>query len=79
MKTIKRNIATAALVITITALSAQTPPHPNGGSSPGGSNTPVGGGAPIGSGLLILLGFGSAYGGYKGYRLYKMNETNLLS
>ena len=65
MKLIKRLLATAALILTITALSAQTPPPPNGGSNPGGGNTPVGGGAPIGSGLAILLLMGAAYGSRK--------------
>ncbi len=66
MKIIKRLLATAALILTITALSAQTPPPPNGGDDPGaGGNTPVGGGAPIGSGLGILLLMGAAYGSRK--------------
>ena len=43
-------------------LSAQTPPHPNGGGGPGSGNTPVGGGAPIGSGLVIMLVSALAYG-----------------
>ncbi len=52
--------------------SAQTPPHPGGGSAPGGTNTPVGGtpvGAPVGSGTLILTVLAVAYSGRKVYNL----------
>lgn len=42
-------------------LSAQVPPHPNGGGGPGGSNIPVGGGAPIDGGLTFMIVLGSAY------------------
>lgn len=47
---------------------AQTPPHPNGGSSPGAGNGPVGGGAAIESGLSILLAMGATYGFRKYYQ-----------
>lgn len=71
MKKVK--ILTATLISTLwfTALPAQAPPPPNGGSDPGGGNTPVGNGAPIGSSLFILLGLGAAYGGKKIYDLRK--------
>lgn len=53
---------------------SQTPPPPGGGSS-GSENTDdnrnggiPGGGAPIGSGMLLLIGLGSTYAGYKGYK-----------
>ena len=52
-------------------LSAQNPPHPNGGNGPGGGNTPVGGGAPIGGGLIIMMVMGAAYGSRKVYQLKK--------
>jgi len=53
------------LVLGFSFLSAQTPPHPNGGGAPGsGTNTVVGGqqgGAPIGSGNLLLIGLALLY------------------
>jgi len=56
------------------ALSAQTPPPPNGGNTPGeGDNTPVGGGAPVGTGLAILVALGLGYGGKKIYQMKKMD------
>ena len=67
MKNLKRILTTVVFVFAISALSAQTPPPPNGGSSPTGSNTPVGGGAPLSSGLIILAALGAAYGGKKVY------------
>jgi len=71
MKKYRKLIATLALTLSFTALLAQAPPPPNGGSDPGGGNTPVGNGAPVGSGLVILLGLGAAYGGKKVYELRK--------
>jgi len=72
MKTIKKIIAVAVFIFTISSLSAQIAPPPNNGDGGGsqtpgeGGNTPVGGGgAPIGGGLLILLGLGAAYGAKK--------------
>ncbi len=41
------------------------PPPPNGGNDPTGNGGQIGGGAPVGSGLLILMGLGGCYGGYK--------------
>ena len=68
MKSIKRIITTAIFVFAISALSAQTPPPPNGGQTPSqGGNDPVGGGAPITGGIGILLALGAAYGGKKIY------------
>ena len=55
-------LVVSAFVLLPFALSAQTPPHPNGGGAPGGGNTPVGGGAPLGGGLIIMLVSALAYG-----------------
>lgn len=51
-------------------VSAQEPPHPNGGGSPGTGNTPVGGtaGAPVGGGSMILFLLAVSYAGVKIYR-----------
>jgi hypothetical protein len=66
MKKYRKLLATLVFTLSFTALLAQAPPPPNGGSNPTSSgNTPVGNGAPIGSGLFILLGLGAAYGGKK--------------
>jgi hypothetical protein len=70
----KKIISIIALTISLSlplVLSAQAPPHPNGGNNPtGGGNTPVGGnsGAPIGSGTVLLTLMAAAYGGLKSYR-----------
>ena len=37
-----------------------------------------GGRAPIGGGLFILLGLGTAYGGFRGYKFYKKKKKNLV-
>lgn len=71
MKRLKKIITAAIFIFAIGALSAQTPPPPNGGNDPGGGNTPVGGGAPIGSGVAILLALGAGYGGKKIYEFKK--------
>ncbi|GAB4319063.1 MAG: hypothetical protein Kow00127_11210 [Bacteroidales bacterium] len=52
---------TALGVLFSLAVSAQNPPHPNGGNAPGSGNTPVGGGAPIGNGLVVMLVAAAAY------------------
>jgi len=65
----------AATFISSTAKADDPPPPPPGHSSTG--NVP-GGGAPIGSGLFILLGLGSAYGGFRGYKVYQKKKKNLL-
>nr|NQU93917.1 hypothetical protein [Bacteroidota bacterium] len=72
MKTFKKLILSVIFLFTMGALSAQTPPPPNGtGGAPGGGNTPVGGGAPVGGGLFLLLAIGAAYGGKKVYNMRK--------
>jgi len=61
---IVKYIATLILVLGFSFLSAQNPPHPNGGGAPGTGNTVVGGqqgGAPIGSGNLLLIGLALLY------------------
>ena len=55
-------------------LSAQNPPHPNGGNNPSGDNNRVGAGAPIGNGTFILLALGLAYAGRKVYTFRKPVE-----
>jgi len=67
MKSLKKLIIAAIFIFAIGALSAQSPPHPNGGNPPGSGNTPVGGGASIGGGLIILLALGIGYGARKIY------------
>jgi len=68
-----KKIVLIAVLLTVlsfsSTLSAQSPPHPNGGSNPGGGNTAVGGnaGAPVGNGTFILLALALAYGGRKAY------------
>jgi len=73
MKTFKRLIAVVVLVFAFSALSAQFPPPPNGGSgAPSGGSTPVGGGgAPIGSGIVLLIAMAAGYGGKKVYDFKK--------
>ncbi|MCF8367178.1 MAG: hypothetical protein K9H16_15420 [Bacteroidales bacterium] len=72
MKIFKRLIAATVLVLAFSALSAQTPPPPNGnGGAPSGGNTPVGGGAPIGSALVLLITLAAGYGGKKVYSYHK--------
>jgi hypothetical protein len=57
-----------AVLISVSAIvTAQTPPHPNGGNAPGGGNTPVGGGAPIDGGISILLVMAGFYASRKAY------------
>ncbi|MCD4791371.1 MAG: hypothetical protein K8R37_15360 [Bacteroidales bacterium] len=67
MKSIKKIITAAIFFFVIGTLSAQSPPHPNGGNAPGSGNTPVGGGAAIGGGLIIMLALGIGYGARKIY------------
>jgi hypothetical protein len=62
MKPFRKALLAILIVFPIYMLTAQTPPHPNGGNSPGSGNTPVGGGAPIGGGLLIMLSLAVGYG-----------------
>ena len=69
-------LAILALMLSAVYLSAQTPPHPNGGVAPntGGvvTNTPVGAGAPIDSGTILLIGLAGLYGGKKVF--FKLNS-----
>lgn len=72
MKKIFNLFVLIALFVAVpTILSAQNPPHPNGGSGPGGSNTPVGGGAPVGGGLIVMMVMGAAYASKKTFQLNK--------
>jgi len=79
MKNSKKHIATTiiitCLLLPVTVRSQDPPPPPPPGHGATG-NVP-GGGAPIGSGLLILMGLGGIYGGYKGYRANNMKRKNL--
>ena len=68
MKNINRLLIIISFILFSNIISAQKPPHPNGGKVPGSSGTtnePVGGGAPIGSGDLILFALAVAYAGRK--------------
>jgi hypothetical protein len=67
MKTFRTILTTILIVFPLFILTAQTPPHPNGGGGPGGGNTPVGGGAPLDGGLLIMLSLAAGYGTKKVY------------
>ncbi len=76
---IKKTIHTALLIAALSIILFNTnargpgaPPPPDHGTE---GNEGQGGGAPIGSGLLILLGLGGAYGGYK---VYQKRKKNLL-
>ncbi len=63
MRTVKLT-SMLILVLGFSFLSAQNPPHPNGGETPGSGNTVVGGqqgGAPIGSGNILLIGLALLY------------------
>jgi len=81
MKTNIKILTIALLMIAATFISSNAkadnppPPPPPGHDQTG--NVP-GGGAPIGSGLFILLGLGSAYGGFRGYKIYQKKKKNLL-
>ncbi len=81
-KLLRTVILLSLIIFSVNSFSQDgPPPPPPGGSSGGGGGT--GGsdglrnGAPIGSGLIILLGLGSAYGGYKGYRFYRKKKKSL--
>ncbi|MCB2219338.1 MAG: hypothetical protein KQI35_03005 [Bacteroidetes bacterium] len=78
MKKVIINLA-ILFVITITTVSAQLPPHPNGGVSPTAGNTPVGGGASIGGGLIILISLGMGYAMKKIYSLRSDNREKILN
>jgi hypothetical protein len=73
MKRIKQMIAVIIFLAIPMCMTAQNPPHPNGGTTPGSGNTPVGGpaGAPIDGGLSILLAMGMVYGAKKVFKVKK--------
>ncbi len=75
MKKLNLLLTAVLMLFMIISLSAQTPPHPNGGNSPGSSNIPIGGGAPIGSGIFLLIGMGAVYGGKKFINFRKENQS----
>lgn len=76
----KKLIITSAIAIALSlplVLSAQNPPHPNGGSAPSGDDNRVGhgpSGAPIGSGTIILTLLAAAYGSKKVYNIRQEEE-----
>jgi hypothetical protein len=78
MKKVMINLA-ILFVITIGSLTAQLPPHPNGGNSPNAGNTPVGGAASIGGGLIILVSLGMGYTMKKIYSLRSANREKILN
>lgn len=82
MKTLKKIITLTVLTVALSAVTAQSPPAPNGGSDPGEGNTPVGsdggGGAPIGGGVAMLLAMGAAYGGKKYYDYRKKLSNEMM-
>ena len=55
-------LVVSAFVLLPIALSAQTPPHPNGGGTEEEILLLFKGGAPIGGGLIIMLVSALAYG-----------------
>lgn len=67
-------ITVATTSVDIFAQNPGPPPPPNHNSE----GNQEGGRAPIGGGLFILLGLGSAYGGYKGYKFYQKKKKSLL-
>jgi hypothetical protein len=67
-------IAAIAIGLSLSStLTAQTPPHPNGGNAPGPGTGPVGG-APIENGTFILFTLALAYIGRKVYVMRKTAE-----
>ena len=73
--TISLLITAATLITSNVKADDPLPPPPPGHGETG--NVP-GGGAPIGGGLFILLGLGTAYGGFRGYKFYKKKKKSLL-
>ncbi|MBM3405157.1 MAG: hypothetical protein FJY10_09755 [Bacteroidetes bacterium] len=63
------------MLLPIVFLTAQVPPHPNGGGGPGSGNIPVGGGAPISGGIVILLALAAGYGARKVYDMRKIAQA----
>jgi len=70
-KALKLLLIAGTFVVLPLVMTAQVPPHPNGGGGPGSGNIPVGGGAPIDGGLTIMLLMGAAYGSKKIYQMKK--------
>ena len=73
----KKILIIAAIAIGLSfssTLTAQNPPHPNGGNAPGAGNGPVGGGAPVGNGTFILFALALAYAGRKVYVMRRTAE-----
>ena len=76
----KKILIIAAIAIGLSfssTLTAQNPPHPNGGNAPnagGTTNGPVGGSAPIENGTFILFTLALAYIGRKVYVMRKTAE-----
>jgi hypothetical protein len=52
------------------------PPPPTNHNQSG--NSPAGGGTPVGGGSFILFGMALAYGGSKGYKIYKTKKKSLM-
>jgi hypothetical protein len=79
MNKIKRIIVVLSFIISLTIplslLSHDVPPPPASHGSDGNQESR---GAPVDSGFLILLGFGSIYGGFKCYKLYQEKKNCLL-
>ncbi len=77
----KKQIVTITLIISLlfplSLFSQDVPPPPPGGGH-GQTGNQQGGRAPIGGGLLILLGLGGIYGGYKAYKIYRKKSKSLL-
>ena len=63
-------ITVAFTSVDIFAQSPGPPPPP----SHDATGNQEGGRAPIGGGLFILLGLGTAYGGFRGYKFYKKKK-----
>ena len=74
----KKILVISAIVLSLTlplVMSAQNPPHPNGGQAPTTTtNSPVGGGAPIGNGTYILFVLAVSYLSHK---VHKLKRTTL--
>jgi hypothetical protein len=61
-----RNVCFTLIVLLSYQGFAQAPPPPGGSSGTGNiDDNRNGRGAPIGSGLLLFIGLGGIYGGYK--------------